>query len=211
MKKRLINLLSDEKLPLESGVDPEVAAEQLLIYLAEWRRWNAKINLTAETDEYSVIDRHIRDSLQYTRAVSPGARVVDIGSGAGFPGIPLKVALPSLEMVLVENQRKRANFLKNVIRSMQLQGLRSIHSRVEDLGDSFQNKFDFIVLRHVKDFKASLKMGRALLCPEGRVVIQKEAGAPSPELDFLHFHSETPLTRPGRSPSKLMVFQRVST
>ena len=152
MKKRLINLLSDEKLPLESGVDPEVAAEQLLIYLAEWRRWNAKINLTAETDEHSVIDRHIRDSLQYARAVSPGTRVVDIGSGAGFPGIPLKVALPSLEIVLVENQRKRANFLKNVIRSMQLQGLRSVHSRVEDLDDSFQNKFDFIVLRHVKDF-----------------------------------------------------------
>ncbi|MDP6808969.1 MAG: class I SAM-dependent methyltransferase, partial [Desulfobacterales bacterium] len=94
MKKRLINLLSDEKLPLESGVDPEVAAEQLLIYLAEWRRWNAKINLTAETDEHSVIDRHIRDSLQYARAVSPGTRVVDIGSGAGFPGIPLKVVLP---------------------------------------------------------------------------------------------------------------------
>ncbi len=211
MKKRLINLLSDVKLPLGAEVDPEVAAEQLLIYLAEWRRWNAKINLTAETDEYSIIDRHIRDSLQYARAVSPGTRVVDIGSGAGFPGIPLKVALPSLEMVLVENQRKRANFLKNVIRSMQLQGLRSVHSRVEDLGDSFQNKFDFIVLRHVKDFKASLKMGRALLCLEGRIVIQKEAGASSPAPEFLHFHSEIPLIRPGRSPSKLMVFQRVST
>ncbi len=211
MKKRLINLLSDEKLTLGAEVDPKIAAEQLLIYLAEWKRWNAKINLTAETDEYSVIDRHIRDSLQYARAVSPGARVVDIGSGAGFPGIPLKVALPSLEMVLVENQRKRANFLKNVIRSMQLQGLRSVHSRVEDLGDSFQNKFDFIVLRHVKDFKASLEMGRALLCPEGRIVIQKEAGASSPEPELLHFHSEIPLIRPGRSPSKLMVFQRVST
>jgi 16S rRNA G527 N7-methylase RsmG len=121
------------------------------------------------------------------------------------------VALPSLEIVLVENQRKRANFLKNVIRSMQLQGLRSVHSRVEDLGDSFQNKFDFIVLRHVKDFKASLEMGRALLCSEGRIVIQKEVGAPSPELEFLHFHSEIPLIRPGRSPSKLMVFQRFST
>ncbi len=211
MKKRLINLLSDEKLTLGAEVDPKIAAEQLLIYLAEWKRWNAKINLTAETDEYSVIDRHIRDSLQYARAVSPGARVVDIGSGAGFPGIPLKVAQPSLEMVLVENQRKRANFLKNVIRSMRLQGLRSVHSRVEDLDDSFQNKFDFIVLRHVKDFKASLKMGRALLCPEGRIVIQKEAGASSPEPEFLHFHSEIPLIRPGRSPSKLMVFQRVST
>ena len=211
MKKRLINLLSDAKLPLGAEVDPEVAAEQLLIYLAEWKRWNVKINLTAETDEYSIIDRHIRDSLQYARAVAPGTRVVDIGSGAGFPGIPLKVALPSLEMVLVENQRKRANFLKNVIRSMQLQGLRSVHSRVEDLGDSFQNKFDFIVLRHVKDFKASLEMGRALLCPEGRIVIQKEAGASSPEPESLHFHSEIPLIRPGRSPSKLMVFQRVST
>ena len=211
MKKRLINILSDEKLPLGAEVDPKIAAEQLLIYLAEWRRWNAKINLTAETDEYSIIDRHIRDSLQYARAVAPGTRVVDIGSGAGFPGIPLKVALPSLEMVLVENQRKRANFLKNVIRSMQLQGLRSVHSRVEDLGDSFQNKFDFIVLRHVKDFKASLEMGRALLCPEGRIVIQKEAGASSPEPESLHFHSEIPLIRPGRSPSKLMVFQRVST
>ena len=211
MKKRLIDLLSDKKLPLGAEVDPEIAAEQLLIYLTEWRRWNAKINLTAETDEHSVIDRHIRDSLQYARAVSPGTRVVDIGSGAGFPGIPLKVVLPSLEIVLVENQRKRANFLKNVIRSMQLQGLRSVHSRVEDLGDSFQNKFDFIVLRHVKDFKASLKMGRALLCPEGRIVIQKEAGASLPAPEFLHFHSEIPLIRPGRSPSKLMVFQRVST
>ncbi|MCH8157507.1 MAG: 16S rRNA (guanine(527)-N(7))-methyltransferase RsmG [Nitrospinae bacterium] len=215
-------------MPLGSGVDPSRAAEQLLVYLVEWKRWNAKINLTAETDERSVIDKHIYESLQYARAISPSAakatdpgsgggfstiplKVADLGSGGGFPGIPLKVALPDLDMVLVESQRKRANFLKAVIRAMGLKNIRCVQCRVEELDASFQNAFDFVVLRHVQELDASLEMGRSLLKnPGGRLVLQKEATSSADGLSSaggLRLHAEIPLPRLSGSPSKLMIFQ----
>ena len=89
MKNRLIELLSDGSIDLDSDTSPESAAEHLVLYLTEWKRWNAKINLTAERDELSVINKHIYESLQYARVISPTGSLVDIGSGAGFPGIPV--------------------------------------------------------------------------------------------------------------------------
>ena len=112
MKNRLIELLSEGSIDLDSDTSPESAAEHLILYLTEWKRWNAKINLTAERDELSVINKHIYESLQYARVISPTGSLVDIGSGAGFPGIPVKIIRPKLEIVLVESQRKGQIFLK---------------------------------------------------------------------------------------------------
>ena len=132
MKNCLIELLSDGSIGLDSDTSPESAAEQLIVYLMEWKRWNAKINLTAERDELSVINKHIYESLQYARVISPTGSLVDIGSGAGFPGIPVKIIRPKLEIVLIESQRKRANFLKAAIRSIELSKIQCVHGRVTD-------------------------------------------------------------------------------
>ena len=162
MKNRLIELLSNDLLALESNVLPEVAVAQLMIYLTEWKKWNAKINLTADKNELSVIDKHIYESLQYARAISSVGNLVDIGSGAGFPGIPIKVIYPELGVVLIDCQRKRVNFLKAVIRSMGLKKIKCFHGRVEDFPDLL-GSCDFVVLRHVLQPNLSLQLGAGLL------------------------------------------------
>ena len=171
MKDQLIKLLSDSPIDLHPDVLPELAAESLILYLKEWKRWNAKINLTAECQELSVIDKHIYESLQYSQAISPTGLLLDIGSGAGFPGIPIKIVRPSLEVVLIESQRKRANFLKSVIRSIGLTGIQCVHERAEDFL-KFQRKYDFVTLRHVLEPKMSLQLGEKFLKSGGILVLQ---------------------------------------
>ena len=213
MKNRLIELLKDDSLTLGSGVLPEMAANQLINYLAEWKRWNAKINLTAETDEILVVNKHIRESLQYSRTVGPLGNLADIGSGAGFPGIPIKVISPSLNVVLIESQRKRVNFLKTVIRSMGLKKIQCIHGRVEDFSHLL-GSYEFVVLRHVLEPKRSLSLGAGLLNKKGRLILQTGLDATfyagftnSINLSLV---DEVLVKRSSRLLSKLMVFERNS-
>ena len=213
MKKRLIELLNDDSLVFGSGVLPETAANQLMRYLTEWKRWNAKINLTANTDERSVVNKHIRESLQYTRAISSLGNLADIGSGAGFPGIPVKVLLPDLDIVLIESQRKRVSFLKTVIRSMGLEKIKCVHGVVEDFPD-FLGSYDFVVLRHVLQPSLSLPLGAGLLNTRGRLILQTGLNV-SFHTDFtnsvcLSLVDEIFVERFSSEPSKLMVFERNS-
>ena len=211
MKNRLIQLLQDDSLKVGSSVMPEVGAEQLLRYLSEWKKWNAKINLTAETDERAVVDKHIFESLQYVRTISPQGNLVDIGSGAGFPGIPVKVFFPKLDIVLIESQRKRFNFLKTVIRFMGLEKINCVHGRVEDFSD-FLNSYDFVVLRHVLQPTRSLSLGSGLTKTKGRLILQTGLDMAF-HTDFtnslsLSLVNEVFVQRSSGSPSKLMVFER---
>ena len=213
MKKQLIELLNDDSLVLGSGVLPETAASQLMRYLTEWKRWNAKINLTADTDERSVVNKHIHESPQYTRAISSLGNLADIGSGAGFPGIPVKVLLPDLDIVLIESQRKRVSFLKTVIRSMGLEKIKCVHGVVEDFPD-FLGSYDFVVLRHVLQPSLSLSLGAGLLNARGRLILQAGLDV-SLHLDFINslclsLTKEIFVERSSGSPSKLMVFERNS-
>ena len=213
MKNRLIELLQDDSLALGSDFLPEIAAAQLMSYLIEWKRWNGKINLTADTDERSVVDKHIYESLQYSRAISSSGNLADIGSGAGFPGIPVKVIFPALDVVLIESRRKRVNFLKTVFRSMGLEKIKCVHGRVEDFPE-FIGLYDFVILRHVLQPSLSLSLGAGLLKARGRLILQ--AGL---DVSFhkgyansicLSLVNEIFFKRPRSSSSKLMVFERNS-
>ena len=214
MKNRLIELVSDGSIDLDSDTSPESAAEQLLLYLMEWKRWNTKINLTAEQDELSVINKHIYESIQYARAIPPTGSLVDIGSGAGFPGIPVKIIRPQLEVVLVESQRKRANFLKAAIRSIELPTIQCVHGRVTDF-PKFVGKYDFVTLRHVLDPHLSLQLGAGLLSPGGSLILQTSFDH-SFQLDFLDSLQLSPINeiffeRSGSAHSKIMFFKQDST
>ena len=214
MKNRLIELLQDDSLVRGSSGLPEAAVAQLICYLAEWKRWNAKINLTADTDEQSIVNKHIHESLQYARAILPFGNLVDIGSGAGFPGIPLKVLFPELNIVLIESQRKRANFLKTVIRSMGLEKIKCVHGRVEDFPDLI-GSYDFVVLRHVLEPSLSLPLGANLLNARGRLILQASLDV-SFHTGFMNsiclsLVNEISVKRSKNSPSKLMVFERNSS
>ncbi|GJL78828.1 MAG: hypothetical protein NPINA01_18170 [Nitrospinaceae bacterium] len=189
-------------------------AESLDVFLSEWTRWNDKINLTSEKSETAVIERHIFDSLQYARAVKDDqGAVMDIGSGAGFPGIPLKVIFPGLFFVLVESQRKRANFLRSCVRSMDLQKIEVLNQRAEEISSKYFEKFDLVLFRAVGEISYCLKMATPFLKVGGQVVIKKEPEASKPESllqdeKIFEFSHETLLKGGSGATSKLMVFNK---
>ena len=211
MKNRLIKLFEDDCIDVNSDSLPGIA-DQLVLFLNEWKRWSLKINLTAETDELSVINKHIYESLQYARAISPYGLLVDIGSGSGFPAIPIKVMFPKLDVILIESQRKRANFLKAVIRSMGLSAIQCVHGRIEDFPE-FLGRYDFVTLRHVLEPNLSLKLGSGLLNEDGRLLLQTSFDKTF-QVDFLatlclYLAQEIFIKKFSSSHSKIMVFKRI--
>ena len=111
------------------------------------------MNLTGITDRDEVYEKHFIDSLAIVKAVDIEKidSVIDIGTGAGFPGIPLKIAFPHLHIVLLDSLNKRINFLNEVIQTLQLDGITALHGRAEDFAkeDEYREKFDVSVSRAV--------------------------------------------------------------
>ena len=97
--------------------------DKIVAFVSELLVWNEKINLTAITDAEEVAEKHILDSLIPAKFISANASVFDLGSGGGFPGIPLKIYLPSMSVCLVDSSRKKINFLKYVIRLLNLKNI----------------------------------------------------------------------------------------
>ena len=115
--------------------------------------WNSFMNLTAITDFREVCIKHFADSLSLCQAIdcAQPMQVIDIGTGAGFPGIPLKIMYPNMEIVLLDSLGKRVKFLNEVINVLQLDRIRAIHGRAEDYAkpDSLRESFDLCVSRAV--------------------------------------------------------------
>lgn len=215
--KKLLEVFKDERLQLPSIGGMSDWTEAFEIYLAEWEKWNGKINLTSEDDAEAVIEKHIFDSLQYARAVENlQSHVMDIGSGAGFPGIPLKIIFPGLFLTLVESQRKRASFLSNCVRKMRLYNVQVLTSRAEELEASYHNRFDLILFRGVGEVSHCLELAGPYLKTGGRVGFKKDPDAKmSHEVRtkdyFMELADEIPLKGRTGISSKLMLFCKCST
>jgi 16S rRNA (guanine527-N7)-methyltransferase len=172
MQGTILQILRDPKLALDSEFSSLVES-QIQLYLDLLVKWNNKINLTAEKAPDSILRRHVFDSLQYSRAFKPGSRMMDIGSGAGFPGIPLKIIFPEMLLVLVESQRKRCSFLETVVRELELVQTEVIHVRVEDIPTIREGQFDAVTFRAVSSLKQCLKLGERFVAPGGRLIVIK--------------------------------------
>lgn len=111
--------------------------------------WNEKINLTAITDPEEIIVKHFVDSLTISSYLKQGATVIDVGTGAGFPGIPLKIARPDLTITLLDSLGKRVKFLEEVIQNLQLTQVKAVHARAEDYAKQNREKYDVATSRAV--------------------------------------------------------------
>ncbi len=123
--------------------------DMMILHAKELMAWNKKINLTAIKEPLRIAEKHFIDSIAAASFLGNETCLIDMGSGGGFPGIPIKVMNPLLKVVLVDSSRKKINFLKHIIRILKLEDIDAIHARVEALqGDTgYYNKFDAVISR----------------------------------------------------------------
>ena len=152
-------------------------------FVAELRIANETVNLTRVTEPRDMAENLVLDSMVPGKYIPPGSRVLDIGTGAGFPGIPLKIAYPHLSLTLVDSKRKKVNFLKYVVRQLRLEDICVMQSRVEDLNRD-HGKFDAAVSRAVTSVDQLHLLAAPLLKPGGMLIAMKGRGYQD-ELDGL--------------------------
>ena len=157
--------------------------EQFQLYYEELMNWNRKMNLTAITDYEGVQVRHFLDSLTVILALDKGqpissrqSRVVDVGTGAGLPGIPLKILLPSIDLVLVESVNKKAIFLHHLVQHLALERVHVITARAETIGRQadYRERFDVVLSRAVGKLPAVVELALPLCRVRGIFVAQKK-------------------------------------
>jgi len=168
----IFEVLEDPRLALSHDSTQEQIKIQFSSYLDLLVKWNKKINLTSEKTAREILQRHIFDSLQYCRALIPNNRIIDIGSGAGFPGVPLKIIYPNLNTILVESQRKRCSFLDTVIHHLNFQKIIVINERAEKVSPA--PLVDVVILRGVSDINSCLKLATRFLGNGGKVILKKD-------------------------------------
>ena len=155
---------------------PTDAVARLLDYQALLERWNGAYNLTAVRDPAEMVTRHLLDSLAILPFVQ-GQRLADLGTGPGLPGIPLAIAAPGREILLVDSNGKKVRFLREAIRTLKLEGVRAMQSRVEEV----EGQFDCITARAFASLADMLGWGGHLLAPGG-VWLAMKGKAPDDEL-----------------------------
>lgn len=151
-------------------------AEMFFNYMNLLLEWNEKINLTAITEEKEVIVKHFVDSLTIAKYIPEGASLVDVGTGAGFPGIPLKIIREDLKITLLDSLQKRINFLDVVIKELNLKNVETIHARVEEFGKNskYRESFEVATSRAVANLSTLteyllplVKVGGIAVCMKG--------------------------------------------
>lgn len=152
------------------GLDPGLAAP-LAEYLALLARWNRTHNLTAIREPERMVTHHLLDSLAVLPWIPRRGRLLDIGSGAGLPGIPLALARPELAVTLIDSVGKKAAFMQQAITALGLPNARAVHGRVEDYPST--EPFDTVISRAFSSLDAFTGLSRPLLAPGGRWLAMK--------------------------------------
>lgn len=172
MRSQLADVLSAESSALHVRLsDDEI--RDFEVYASEIVKWNKKINLTAITDEKEIAIKHIIDSLALAPHIGTHERLLDIGSGAGFPVIPLKIVNSEAEMVSVDAVAKKIHFQRHIIRMLHLHKIEAIHSRIELLRSTHSGYFSVITSRAFASLGRFVSLAAPLLADGGVIIAMK--------------------------------------
>jgi 16S rRNA (guanine527-N7)-methyltransferase len=158
--------------------------ELFWLYLQELLEWNRTFPLTAITDPADIVIKHFVDSLTPLPYLGALTRLIDVGSGAGFPGIPLKIAVPDLVVSMVDSNRKKVSFLKHLIRTLELRDATALHNRIENL-PAADPPFQVVVSRAFRRLEPMLELVSPLLAPGCTLIAML---GPTKASDHKRFH-----------------------
>lgn len=183
--------------------------------------WNARMNLTAITDPVEVLLKHFLDSLALLEVYTAGqARVLDIGSGAGFPGLPLKIARPQWEVTLLEATSKKVNFQRHIIETLGLRAIEANHGRAEEVAHrpDYRGSFDLVTARAVASLSTLLEYaspfcrvgGQILLPKKGELADELARGKRAAQVLGLVFKADLQVMLPGLNDGRrILVWEQV--
>ena len=167
-----------ELINLAKKIDIDISnnqAKKFYKYMNLLIEWNKKINLTAITDENEIIIKHFIDSLTVLKYISEKNMIIDVGTGAGFPGIPIAIMMPNVRVTLLDSINKRINFLIEVVRELDLKNIETIHSRSEDCGKDmlYREKYDIAIARAVANLSTLSEYLLPFVKIKGKMICMK--------------------------------------
>lgn len=154
---------------------PACAMDQLCVYMERLILWNPRVSLVARAEPPEIACKHFADSVFATRACKDGDRIVDLGSGAGFPGLVIAILMPTVTVCAVDSRRKKVSFMNEVIATAGITNARAVESRLEILAhdDVHQNAYTVVIARALSGTEKFLQIARAFLANDGRAVAMK--------------------------------------
>ena len=172
--KKWQNLIYEGAKNLDIQIDKR-KIEKFAIHALELMKWNQKTNLTAITDPFEVAVKHFLDSIVPVKIIPSNASLLDIGTGGGFPGIPLKIILPSLSVTMIDASRKKVSFLKHIIRTLELKNIDALHIRAEEFANKpgVKKKFDVIISRALSSMTSFAMTALPFLNKEGAIIAMR--------------------------------------
>jgi 16S rRNA (guanine527-N7)-methyltransferase len=146
--------------------------EDYIFYIKELKKWNQRINLTSLTTDQDIAVKHFLDSLTIAPFLQDATQVLDIGTGAGFPGLPLKIFAPRIELCLLESSQKKCTFLRHIVRGLKVASVQIVQGRAEDkkIIEKYASSFDLVLSRALADLPTSLQLALPYAKREGRIV-----------------------------------------
>lgn len=173
-KEEWIEILKNQCKNLNMSIN-ENQLEQLHMYMKLLQKCNESINLTSIIEDKDILQKHFIDSITIIPYIDYKDNIIDVGTGAGFPGIPIKIAREDVKVTLLDSLNKRVNFMKEVISNLNLSNIQTIHGRAEDIGknSNFREKFDVATSRAVAPLNILVEYLMPLVKKGGRCICMK--------------------------------------
>ena len=158
---------------------PDENVEKFYKYMKSLIEWNEKMNLTAITEPKEIILKHFIDSITILKYIDDNSKLVDVGTGAGFPGVPLSIMNPTLKITLVDSLNKRLIFLQEVVKELNLKNIEIVHARAEEFGQNknYREKFDIATSRAVANLATLSEYLVPLVKIGGKIISMKASNA----------------------------------